>query len=73
MATRMRVCLPFLVMLVIVMPAAALSPVAELEEVSKSTARAATEAFDKEPQDVQASVAISLMSTVALMRLLRRR
>jgi hypothetical protein len=60
-------------MLVIVMPAAALSPVAELEEVSKSTARAATEASDTEPQDVQASVAISLMSTVALIRLLRSR
>lgn len=73
MATRMRVCLPFLVLLFFVMPAAAYTPGAELEEVSKSSASTGTKASDNEPQDVQDSFIISLMSTVALITLLRRR
>jgi hypothetical protein len=55
------------------MPAAAYTPGAELEEVSKFTASTGTKASDNEPQDVQDSFIISLMSTVALITLLRRR
>lgn len=70
MAARMRVCLPFLVLLFFVMPAAALTPGAKLDEVSKFIASTGTKESDNEPQDVQDSVIISLMSTNALLALL---
>jgi len=65
MARRVWVCSPLLATLFFVMPAAAQSPGAELEEVSKPTA--------SEPQDVPEPGITSLIFAAGLLTLLRRR
>jgi hypothetical protein len=73
MARRVRVCSSLLASLFFVMPAAAQTPGAELEEVSKPTASAGTNVSAGEPHDVPEAGITSLIFTAGLLMLLRRR
>jgi hypothetical protein len=72
MARRVRVC-SLLATSFFVMPAAAQTPGAELDEVSKPTASAGTKVSASEPHEVPEPAITSLIYAAGLITLLRRR